>query len=543
MKEISEKFLKIQTLEELADILKCKLNTLRYYCTYRQSYKCYHTFPVKKKSGGVRYIEAPQVQLKYIQKRLCGILNDIYEPKKAAMGFVEKRSVVTNAAIHTNKNVVLNIDLKNFFDTIHFGRVLGVFKKPPFNFNDAIALSIAQLVCHKGKLPQGAPTSPVISNYVCRTLDNNLTCLARKYKILYTRYCDDITLSTKAKELPQSIVSIVDGNVQLGNELKDIFTKNKFEINYEKLRLQTSHSRQMVTGLVVNEKPNILNKKYRSFRTILHYAYCNGLKEGAQKNGYFKDDLPDEEAFNRFLVGTINYYKMVMTVYSTKYQSLAKKYNEMTGSELFPIPNSFETDIQNYVFIIEDLKSNCRGTAFLVKNLGLVTCLHNIFGLKSQINREELKDKIDNYAKVFLPPNEDKTYLVSLHDFYNTEDLIVLDINISKDKGFEIEDQELNSGDGDFTSVAYPQYNRGDTPTILRGINISAKTHIVNQELYAADKTFIVGSSGGPVFNKSSKVVGYIDRGSDCSGNPQGTSAFCSIKPLIKLIDKQKLDG
>ena len=104
-----------------------------------------------------------------------------------------------------------------------------------------------------------------------------------------------------------------------------------------------------------------------------------------------------------------------------------------------------------------------------------------------------------------------------------------------KDKGFEILSYDFNSGGGGFTSIGYPQYNKGDSPTILQDINISANIHNFGQELYSVDKTFIVGSSGGPVFNKEQKVVGYIDRGSECPGDPQSVSAFCSIKPLLNL--------
>ena len=313
MNEITERFLNIKTLDELSEILKCKLNTLKYYCKFKQSSKCYSPFLLRKKSGGVRLIVAPNKQLKFIQRRLSDILYDIYSPKKIATGFVKSRSVATNALVHSNKRIVLNIDIENFFDSIHFGRVFGVFKKPPFNFSYNIALAIAQLVCYNGQLPQGAPTSPIISNLVCRTLDNELASLSRKYKILCTRYCDDITFSTKAKEFPQSIAYFSNEHVIIGEELNQIFEKNKFKLNHSKIRLQNLHSRQMVTGIVVNEKPNILNWKYRKFRTILHYTYCHGLKEGAKKNGYILNGQPDEEAFNRYLVGTINYYKMIMT--------------------------------------------------------------------------------------------------------------------------------------------------------------------------------------------------------------------------------------
>lgn len=532
MKEITEKFLKINTLEDLADILKCKLNTLIYYCKYKQSSKCYTSFLLKKKSGGERFIVAPNKQLKYIQKRLSDILYGIYSPKKIATGFIKERSIATNALVHANKRVVLNIDIADFFNTIHFGRVLGIFSKPPFNFSYNIAVSITQLVCYNGMLPQGAPTSPIISNFVCRTLDNDLATLSHKYKILCTRYCDDITFSTKAKELPLSIAYLYNGRVVIGEELNHIFEKNKFKLNYSKIRLQNLHSRQMVTGVVVNEKPNILNWKYRKFRTVLHYTYCNGLKKGAEKNGYVMDGKPDEEKFNSYLRGTINYYKMIMTVYSSKYQTLAEKYNELIGREIFPIPDSFETDIQNYIFIIEDLKTGYYGTAFLVKNVGLVTCLHNIFELKTAIDRNALENKISNYVKVYLPSNVNRTYLISLNAFRSMEDLLILNINIPTDRGFEIKECNFDSVKEGFISVGYPQYNRGDSPTILQGINISAKKYNYEQELYSVDKTFIVGSSGGPVF-KDGKVVGYIDRGNEFSGDPQYISAFCSIKPLL----------
>lgn len=535
MKELGEKFLRIKTINDLAEILECKVNTLNYYCTYKQSSKCYTSFLLKKKNGGERRIVAPNKQLKYIQKRLSDILYDIYSPKKIATGFIKKRSIATNAFVHVHKRIVLNIDIADFFNTIHFGRVLGVFQKPPFNFNYNIAVAITQLVCYNGVLPQGAPTSPIISNFVCRTLDKELAILSHKYKILCTRYCDDITFSTKAKELPQSIAYLNNGQIEIGNELNLLFQNNNFKLNHSKVRLQNSHSRQMVTGVVVNEKPNILNWKYRKFRTILHFTYFNGLEKGAEKNGYISDGKPDKVKFDRYLRGTINYYKMIMTVYSSKYQALAQKYNELIGQEIFPIPSSFETDIQNYVFIIENIKTGYYGTAFLVKNVGLVTCLHNIYGLKSEIDPIDLNNIISSEVKVYLPSNEHKSYLISLKTFYNTEDLLVLNMtSIPLDRGFEIKDCNFDLVKEGFISVGYPQLNKGDSPTILQDISISAKKYNFKQELYSVDKTFIVGSSGGPVF-KDGKVVGYIDRGSECPGDPQSVSAFCSIKPLLSL--------
>ena len=109
----------------------------------------------------------------------------------------KNKSIYTNAAIHRNKRFVLNMDLQNFFDSFHFGRVRGFFiKNRNFNCTNEIATMIAQIVCYKGKLPQGAPSSPVITNLICGSLDYRISKLSKKYKLDYTRYADDITFST-----------------------------------------------------------------------------------------------------------------------------------------------------------------------------------------------------------------------------------------------------------------------------------------------------------------------------------------------------------
>ena len=120
----------------------------------------------------------------------------VYKTKPAAHGFVLDKNVATNAKGHVKKKYVFNIDLENFFDQIHFGRVRGMLMKPPYNLGEEAALVISQIACYKGKLPQGAPTSPILTNMVCAPLDTQLTKLAKKYNLQYSRYADDITFST-----------------------------------------------------------------------------------------------------------------------------------------------------------------------------------------------------------------------------------------------------------------------------------------------------------------------------------------------------------
>ena len=147
------KFLEVKTLADLAGVLNIKIGTLTYYLNKGIDLKSYKSFPINKKDGGVRLIEAPVIQLRYIQKTLKKHLEKCYSPKISTHGYVCKRSVCTNANPHTNKKVVLNVDIKDFFPSIHFGRVLGMFQKEPFNFSKTIAIALTKLVCYNGKLP------------------------------------------------------------------------------------------------------------------------------------------------------------------------------------------------------------------------------------------------------------------------------------------------------------------------------------------------------------------------------------------------------
>lgn len=118
--------------------------------------------------------------------------------------FTKDKSIITNAEIHKNKRFVLNIDLEDFFKSFHFGRVQGYFEKNKnFLFPKNIATVLAQLTCYNGSLPQGAPSSPIITNLICNILDMKLLKIAKKYKLDYSRYADDLTFSTNNKNFEE----------------------------------------------------------------------------------------------------------------------------------------------------------------------------------------------------------------------------------------------------------------------------------------------------------------------------------------------------
>lgn len=255
----------------------------------------YTEFEIPKKSGGKRVIKAPIPKLKKLQTHLAhvlyGCLAEIeqnLDAKSVSYGFRKGREISGNAKIHKRKRFVLNLDLADFFPTFNFGRVRGFFlKDTSFALTNEVATTIAQIACDGIALPQGSPCSPVISELICHILDVRLLRLARKYGLRYSRYADDITFSTNRKEFPTEVASVnkIDPSTWvIGKELASRIDDCGFVINLAKTRMHCRGSRQMVTGLVVNEKVNIRSEYYRNAR-----AMCDSL---FQQGTYFHSHQP-----------------------------------------------------------------------------------------------------------------------------------------------------------------------------------------------------------------------------------------------------------
>src|SRR5258706_9148680 len=147
----------------------------------------YRSFAIPKRGGGERRISAPHWPLLRLQQQLRPLLDTLYNPRSAVHGFVKDRSIITNARVHVGSRWILNIDLRNFFDSIHFGRINGRLQANPYNLTAALAHAIANAACFSGKLPQGGALSPVLSNMVADRLDGELGRLCRKYRCRYPR--------------------------------------------------------------------------------------------------------------------------------------------------------------------------------------------------------------------------------------------------------------------------------------------------------------------------------------------------------------------
>jgi len=275
----------LTNIYQVSSILNTSSKQLKYLLYGRPESQRYTTFRIPKRRGGHRSISVPKDDLKSLQRRFVDILYSIYSPRRLVHGFVQGRNILTNANPHVHKRYVFNVDLENFFPSINFGRVRGMFMSEPFNVPQAGATILAQLCCHRGVLPQGAPTSPIISNIICSRLDRQLMKLAQSHNCFCTRYADDITFSKTRTAFPAGIGYFDENkNAVVGAELRQIIESNGFRINAEKIRLYTNTHRQSVTGLTVNEKPNIPRNFIRQVRAMIHAWDKYGLQEASQEH-------------------------------------------------------------------------------------------------------------------------------------------------------------------------------------------------------------------------------------------------------------------
>lgn len=349
---IRKQFADLQSKEDLVILLSeaknmlygedCKpvqLKSLTYYANPEICKKRYQTFTIKKKSGADRTINAPVKGLKSILRSLNFVLQCIYEPHEAATGFVRDKSIVDNAKKHVGHHYVLNLDLKDFFHSFDRNRVKMGFIYEPFNLSgdkEPLAFLLASLCTHpfeidgevKTVLPQGSPTSPTITNILCRKLDRRLNGLANRFGATFTRYADDITFSS-----PHNIYN----DEAFNKELKRIIEEDQqLTINPKKTRLQKAGYRQEATELIVNDKVNVRRRYVKQIRMWLYYWEKYGHEKAEQifKRDYIADK-GHVKNMNAHLVnvldGKLEFLKMVKGTEDSTYQRLKGRFDKLVG--------------------------------------------------------------------------------------------------------------------------------------------------------------------------------------------------------------------
>ena len=448
--QIRTTFEKMQSREDLLHLLNeakpmiygdkavpFELKQLTWHANPKLGIKRYAEFKIKKKSGAERCIHAPVKGLKSLQKTLSFVLQCVYEPHSAAMGFVRDKSIVDNAKLHVGSKYVYNIDLKDFFQSIDQARVWKCLHLRPFNLNkdfshesqymnfedfqkeflkietdikflqyktngryfantsfgtiffspnfdkekeiyasfigctpsskiknplegeiklvnkipnssrEDIANTIASLCCtemdverknESGKwekvkrnvLPQGAPTSPVLTNVVCQRLDFILSGVAKRFGLKYSRYADDITFS--------SMHNVYNAESKFLIELHRIINEQGFYIKESKTRLQKDGYRKEVTGLLVNEKVNVQQRYIKQLRMWLYYwekygyerAYTYFLAQYLSDKGHVKKGKPDMASV---IAGKLDFLKMVKSSENLLFTKLSNRYAALINKE------------------------------------------------------------------------------------------------------------------------------------------------------------------------------------------------------------------
>lgn len=270
----------------LAQAMLTTVGELRFLAYGRKvaKFSHYRRFLMPKKTGGHRLISAPMPRLKQAQHWILQQILTKVPLHEAAHGFRTDHSILTNAAPHVGAALVINLDLRDFFPNITWPRVFGLFHA--LGYSRSVATIFAQLCTEPPveeveldgqtwqvatgvrHLPQGAPTSPAITNLLCRRLDARMAGIARKHGFAYTRYADDLTFSTKSGDR--------DAGRKLLWQVRRVIEEEGFHLHPDKLRTLGKGRRHDVTGLVVNERLSVPRDDVRNFRALLHRMEKSG---------------------------------------------------------------------------------------------------------------------------------------------------------------------------------------------------------------------------------------------------------------------------
>ncbi|WP_246601603.1 reverse transcriptase domain-containing protein [Enterococcus alishanensis] len=527
----------LKSFNDIASSLNVTTGHLR-RLLFKEKNNLYFEFEIPKKNGTFRKIYAPNDSLLFIQKRLCKILNSSVKLHNKAYGFINERSIVDNAQLHLKKNVLLNIDLENFFPSISFGRVRSMFMNY-FKLDKNVSTILANICCHpNGFLPQGSPTSPVISNILCKTLDKDLDRLAKNsFGATYSRYADDITFSTK-KSFKENIVIEKNGEIILGSSLTDIIRRNGFKINPNKTRLQKAIQHQEVTGIIVNQKLNVDRRYIRKIRAMLYSIEENSNNlsiplEKFAEAGYKGNDI---ENILRVIKGMINYVSMVKGKYDAVFEQLANRYNtileELEIENLKPIFIPPKICLEESVCVIKETaitlfsdKENMitayygQGSGFLLKNHGIISNYHVFEYLIEDLSRGFSTIKNEFFVEVFFGKRTSKLVKAKIEKYNKDKDLVLLVPEDSSllDFGFEKFEDVLEQNTEVYL-LGYPDFADGDQMKFEKGHYLRT-VNSKGIKKYEISQIIFGGNSGGPVLDRENRVIGVATEGKRISIN------------------------
>ncbi|MFT4438140.1 reverse transcriptase domain-containing protein [Caballeronia sp. 15715] len=523
----------------------------------------YKAFLMAKRSGGHRLIREPRRRLKLLQAKLLAYLLDrAGTPKPCAHAFTKDRSIVTNARKHLERrpHFVLNLDLEGFFPSITFYRIRGVLQKAPFHFSHSVATMLAHMCVVKNELPQGAPTSPFLSNQVCRSLDRDLMALAKRHQATYTRYADDMTFSFSSPNraaLPANICTFDSGVVTLGQELTGIINQHSFRINAAKTRMSTRQRRMEVTGIVINEFPNVKRVFIDRIRGALHawdkYGYdaaqagwekliADGAALAYEKRPWKRQTRTGQPpTLKNVLWGKLLFVRMVRGADDAIYTRLAETYNRLVAREretsqtfkasTLPVEAIVRNahDAERAVFVVEwtgDYHPPAggetgmvysQGTAFAYKRHNrLITCDH-VLGGHGEINRVPFSTDIDaqevqGATLTAIDPVTGQHWPLRVMHRHAHRDLAILEFEDAPEhRHFSGMDAPINRHSPGHL-IGFPNWNRGRRANIEPAV-VTARFPRTGLQRFEINQLIRKGNSGGPVVDELFRVAGVAQQG------------------------------
>jgi RNA-directed DNA polymerase len=511
---LKDAFSRLSNFRDIAALLEVDPKILRYYLRQNDNYR---EFELTKPGGGSRRISSPVSALKIIQRKLNQVLHAVYGGRSPVHGFARKKSIVTNANKHLNKEFILNLDLQDFFPSIHFGRVRGLFAGKPYGLPDGVAVTLAQICSHNKALPAGAPTSPTVANMVCAQMDAQLKRLAINFGCTYTRYADDVTFSVKRGPFPPAICYRDPTTRQpvVGTEIVKVLVTNGFQINTTKTRLLPRGHRQEVTGLIVGARANVNRKFVRHVRGMLHAAKKFGLESAAAHFTDRKQRLGPAE-FKRILRGKIEFVGAVRgrddIIYFRLLQRFLKEVPSARSRRIIVGGNASPEVIETAIWLLDGAS---QGTGFAVEGLDIVTAAHVLgndttatsiaLGIQklavTEIRKHDHVDVATVSVKVRLPVR----------------------LKIGSSANLKVGDQVKILG--------FPLHRAGGSVHTQQA-TITARSPWFGVEHFIVGSPIVQGNSGGPVLNQNNEVVGIAVRGQGIPGRVGNDDELSRFVPM-----------
>lgn len=463
--------------------------------------RMYRHFSIAKGPNKVRVISAPDERLKFLQRRLADKLTELYRPRNPVHGFVVDRSVKTNAFSHLRRRFVINIDLKDFFPSISSNRVEGMLTR--LGIDARVAEIITRICCNNGHLPQGAPSSPVVSNMICFSLDKRLMAIAKDTRCIYTRYADDITFSSH--QPPTALFETTlppAGRISpdlFAPKVREGIQQNGFSINPDKVHYADRHSRRIVTGLKVNEFLNVDRRYVRNIRAALHSIETLGINDAESK---FHAKHDGRSSLAAHLRGKIAFLVHIKGQSDPLVRSIALRFNKCFPSRPIKMVPTLAEIRDRAVWVTDDPSG--QGTAFFLKGVGLVTAAHCVRGI----------DEVE----VLHPSKHSNAFKTKVRKRDEHRDLAILDHQIPSTEYFELEpvSHEIATGDP-MIALGYPAWAPGDRLNVRPGVvsTITVKSAV---KLIEVTQQLSQGMSGGPLLDGNGAVAGIIYKGGPTEG-------------------------